>query len=168
MCNTAAHLVDRVLPEAPLRQWVLSVPFEMRLLLASRADALNALNRILRSDRQPARLHGVREARGGPPEPPGQTSGGSIGAGAEPSCFFDANLRYDPCGLVFQLQSADGNICLRIDRRNDGPGNDANTSWTLLDVRVGPLGQVCHTDDPAALCLAARACKPRRPRARPR
>jgi hypothetical protein len=27
MCNSAAFLVDHVLPEVPLRQWVLSVPF---------------------------------------------------------------------------------------------------------------------------------------------
>ncbi len=34
MCGTAAHLTDHVVPEVPLRQWVLSVPFELRLLLA--------------------------------------------------------------------------------------------------------------------------------------
>ena len=27
MADTAAHLVDRVLPEAPIRQYVLSLPF---------------------------------------------------------------------------------------------------------------------------------------------
>lgn len=27
MADTAAHLVDRVLPEVPIRQWVLSLPF---------------------------------------------------------------------------------------------------------------------------------------------
>ncbi|HKY39138.1 MAG TPA: transposase zinc-binding domain-containing protein, partial [Polyangiaceae bacterium] len=46
MCATAAHLTDRVLPDVPLRQWVLSVPFELRLLLAKRADALSAVGRI--------------------------------------------------------------------------------------------------------------------------
>jgi len=30
MADTAAHLVDRVLPEAPVRQWVLSLPFTLR------------------------------------------------------------------------------------------------------------------------------------------
>ena len=34
MCNTAAVVVDRVFPDIPVRQWVLSTPFEMRLLLA--------------------------------------------------------------------------------------------------------------------------------------
>jgi hypothetical protein len=38
MCATAAHLTDRVIPDVPLRQWVLSVPYELRLLLARNAD----------------------------------------------------------------------------------------------------------------------------------
>ena len=46
MCSTAAHLVDHVLPDVPVRQWVLSVPWELRLLLARRADAFGALIRL--------------------------------------------------------------------------------------------------------------------------
>jgi len=34
MADTAAHLVDRVFPEAPVRQWVLSLPFTLRCRLA--------------------------------------------------------------------------------------------------------------------------------------
>ena len=34
MADTAAHLVDEVLPRAPVRQWVLSFPYEMRYRLA--------------------------------------------------------------------------------------------------------------------------------------
>ena len=34
MADTAAHLVDRVLPRAPYRQWVLTVPKPLRLVLA--------------------------------------------------------------------------------------------------------------------------------------
>jgi hypothetical protein len=34
MADTAAHLVDRVLPVVPYRQWVLSLPIPVRLLLA--------------------------------------------------------------------------------------------------------------------------------------
>jgi hypothetical protein len=30
----AAHLVDHVLPAAPIRQWVLSLPFRLRYVLA--------------------------------------------------------------------------------------------------------------------------------------
>lgn len=46
MANVAAHLVDRVLPAVPVRQWVLSLPFELRQLAAFRADVLSALARI--------------------------------------------------------------------------------------------------------------------------
>jgi hypothetical protein len=34
MADTAAHLVDRVFPEVPVRQWVLSLPFALRYHLA--------------------------------------------------------------------------------------------------------------------------------------
>ena len=35
MAESAALLVDEVLPEQPMRQWVLSVPFQLRFLFAS-------------------------------------------------------------------------------------------------------------------------------------
>ncbi|MGH7284314.1 MAG: transposase, partial [Polyangiaceae bacterium] len=47
MANTAAHLVDRVLPSVPVRQWVLSLPFELRRLAAFDAKVLTAFVRIL-------------------------------------------------------------------------------------------------------------------------
>lgn len=40
MAETAALLVDEVLPRQPLRQWVLSVPFALRFLLATHPQAL--------------------------------------------------------------------------------------------------------------------------------
>ena len=46
MCNTAAHIVDRVLPAVPVRQWVLSLPFEIRRLAAFRSDVATAMGRI--------------------------------------------------------------------------------------------------------------------------
>ena len=39
--DTAAHLGDRVLPEAPVRQWVLSLPFALRYRLAWDARLVN-------------------------------------------------------------------------------------------------------------------------------
>ena len=36
MAESAALLVDEVLPHEPIRQWVLSFPFQLRFLLASR------------------------------------------------------------------------------------------------------------------------------------
>jgi plasmid stability protein len=46
MCNAAAHLVNHVFPEVPVRQYVLSAPFELRLLLARDAAAYGAVTRI--------------------------------------------------------------------------------------------------------------------------
>ena len=46
MCDLAARLVDRVVPCVPVRQWVLSLPFELRGLAAFRADVLRAFVRI--------------------------------------------------------------------------------------------------------------------------
>ncbi len=46
MANTAAFLVDRVLPNVPLRQYVLTMPDELRRLVAFRADVLTAIARI--------------------------------------------------------------------------------------------------------------------------
>ncbi len=41
MIETSAHLVDHVIPEVPVRQWVLSFPWPLRLLFASRPDVLS-------------------------------------------------------------------------------------------------------------------------------
>lgn len=46
MCNTAAFLVDCVLPNLPVRQWVLSLPWEVRSLTAAKPDVLAAIGRI--------------------------------------------------------------------------------------------------------------------------
>jgi hypothetical protein len=43
MADTAAHLVDRVLPEAPVRQWVLSLPHSLRYRLAYDGDLSSAV-----------------------------------------------------------------------------------------------------------------------------
>jgi hypothetical protein len=70
MCNGAAHLVDHVLPDVPVRQFVLSVPYELRLLLACRADAFGAVTRIFiqevfRWQRERAREAGLTNVRFG-------------------------------------------------------------------------------------------------------
>ena len=39
----AAHLVDHVFPEAPVRQWVLTFPFPLRFLFANNPQALTAV-----------------------------------------------------------------------------------------------------------------------------
>ena len=46
MADTAAHLCDEVLPHVPIRQWVLSLPFRIRYLLAYDAKLCAAVRRI--------------------------------------------------------------------------------------------------------------------------
>ena len=38
MSQTAAHLVDHVMPHVPVRQWVLSLPIPLRVLLAAQPE----------------------------------------------------------------------------------------------------------------------------------
>jgi len=60
MAQTAAHLVDHVIPPVPVRQWVISVPKRLRWFLAERSEAVAALTTIFVSEVE--RL--VREAAG--------------------------------------------------------------------------------------------------------
>jgi hypothetical protein len=46
MAETAAHLVDHVLPQVPVRQWVLSLPKRLRYFLHHRAELVNPVRRI--------------------------------------------------------------------------------------------------------------------------
>ena len=41
MIETSAHLIDHVIPDVPTRQWVLSFPWPLRFLYASRPDVLS-------------------------------------------------------------------------------------------------------------------------------
>jgi len=70
MCGSAAHLVDHVLPDVPLRQWVLTAPYEVRRVHALRPDALTAQNRffveeIARWQTQRAAAFGVKGGKTG-------------------------------------------------------------------------------------------------------
>ena len=70
MCAEAAHLVDRVLPDVPVRQWVITVPYALRLALAADARALTAVSRIAmdevtRSYRRRASAVGLDDAETG-------------------------------------------------------------------------------------------------------
>ena len=51
MSQTAAHLVDNVIPHVPVRQWVLSLPIPLRLLLAAQPElvthVLQVVQRVL-------------------------------------------------------------------------------------------------------------------------
>lgn len=62
MADTAAHLVDRVLPELPVRQWVLSLPWALRYRLAYDAPLVSEVlgvfvRAVFASLRRRARQH---------------------------------------------------------------------------------------------------------------
>ncbi len=64
MANTAADLVDHVLPIVPYRQWVLSLPRRVRFLLARDSDLLSQtlgvfLTKLFARQRRRARAHGI-------------------------------------------------------------------------------------------------------------
>ena len=47
MTQTVAHLVDHVIPRVPARQWVLSLPIPLRLLLASQPQLLTPVLQVV-------------------------------------------------------------------------------------------------------------------------
>ena len=47
MADSAVHLVDEVLPEKPIRQWVLSVPFQLRYLFATQPQVMSKVLAIV-------------------------------------------------------------------------------------------------------------------------
>ena len=70
MAERAAHLVDHVFPDVPVRQWVLSVPHRIRYVLAWHHDLCRRVARLLhraveRHLRGWARNQGLADPRGG-------------------------------------------------------------------------------------------------------
>jgi hypothetical protein len=69
MADTAAHLVERVLPEVPIRQWVLTLPYPLRLPCAWDAKLTSAVLRaflraLFAEQRRRAKwVHGVRKGQ---------------------------------------------------------------------------------------------------------
>jgi hypothetical protein len=47
MAQTAAHLIDRVIPHVPVRQWVLSLPIPLRLLLAAQPKLVTPVLQVV-------------------------------------------------------------------------------------------------------------------------
>ena len=47
MADTAAHLMDRVFPEVPVRQWVLSLPYTLRFRLGYDSKMVAGIHHIL-------------------------------------------------------------------------------------------------------------------------
>jgi Putative transposase len=69
MSETAAYLVDHVIPSVPVRQWVLSLPIALRVLLAAQPNLVTTVlqvvqSKIMRHLLQQANLKST-EAQGG-------------------------------------------------------------------------------------------------------
>ena len=47
MAQTAAHLVDHLIPRVSVRQWVLSFPIPLRILFAAHAQRLTPVLQII-------------------------------------------------------------------------------------------------------------------------
>ena len=47
MAQTAAHLVDHAIPHVPVRQWVLSLPIPLRLLLAAQPKLVTPVLQVV-------------------------------------------------------------------------------------------------------------------------
>jgi hypothetical protein len=69
MADIAAHLVDRVFPMVPVRQWVLSLPFALRYRMAYDARLTGDVLNVFIRARSPKRN---RLQEGKEPEPVGQ------------------------------------------------------------------------------------------------
>jgi len=70
MAATALHIVRKVLPDCPVRQWVLSVPFPIRRMLAADARLFGAVVKLFarvvdRYHVQRARAAGIESAKTG-------------------------------------------------------------------------------------------------------
>jgi len=69
MSQTAAHLVDHVIPHVPVRQWVLSLPIPLRVLLAAQPElvtpVLQVVQRVVRRHLLDAAELKVDEGHGG-------------------------------------------------------------------------------------------------------
>jgi hypothetical protein len=63
----AAQLVDRALPNVPVRQWVLSLPWELRAAAAMKPGVIGAMDRLFAQEiaRLTRRLAGVDGAQTG-------------------------------------------------------------------------------------------------------
>ena len=79
MCDEASTVTDRIFSNVPIRQWVMSLPFELRGLAALKPDVLTAMGRIFAEEiaRTTKRLAGVRGAETGAVSFP-QRFGGSL------------------------------------------------------------------------------------------
>jgi len=127
MAETAAHLVDPVFPEAPVRQWVLSVPFSLRYRLAYDSSLVRDVAQIFMCT-----VFSSIRRRTGIPSSNRKARCGAVGFTQR---FSDA-LFYDP---HIQLMSLDGvsieNSNGELALRRVGPPRDVEVSRVADRIR---------------------------------
>jgi len=163
MTDTAAHLVDRVLPRTPVRQWVLSFPHRVRFALARDARLLGEALRIFTRaifawQRRAARAAGVARAC-----PGAVTFVQRFGSALQLTPHFHTLV---PDG-VFLAPARDGQRAVFVPL---APPHDADVEWVaarvadrvdaLLRRRGGLASDADPPTDPLALALAAAARPP--------
>ena len=57
MSQTAAHLVDHVIPHVPVRQWVLSLPIPLRVLLAAQPQLVTPVLQVVHRSAANLNIH---------------------------------------------------------------------------------------------------------------
>jgi len=113
MSETAATQCDRVLPVVPYRQWVLSLPWELRLPVARDPSLLNAVSRVFFEEVR-AWLRGVA----------GEVPGARVEVAAVTYVQrFGGSLNLNP---HFHMLVADGVFVCRDDGSDAGVRRDAD------------------------------------------
>jgi hypothetical protein len=110
MAETAAHLVDRVLPRVPVRQWVLSLPFGLRYRLAHDRELTAEVLRVfvravfasLRRQSRPTR------------SVPGPAHGGAVTFVQRFGGALNLNVHFHPLVLDGAYQSSGDDRALRF------------------------------------------------------
>jgi hypothetical protein len=177
MADAAAHLLDRVLPPAPYRQWTLSVPWRLRPALARDRKLLSAaltcfVRAVFRWQRAQARALGVVGA-----------APGAVTAIQRFGSVLNLNVHFHtlvPDG-VFVADGAGGarfvplpaptdddvaEICARVARRiqrlvdgddgDDRDDDDDGTGALLADAARSPMGTLPFAMMPPPPALAKR------------
>jgi len=128
MADTAAHVVDHVLPLAPVRQWVLSLPFALRFAVVFDRELCRVvrsafIDTVLVELRRRALQQGVVDGRSGAVVAV-QRFGGSINLDVHSKCVFTVD--------VLRCPGCDGRRCtLRAGHRacSRGPEEQVDTVW---------------------------------------
>jgi hypothetical protein len=154
MAERAAHLVDHVFPEVPVRQWVLSLPYRLRYVLAwdhalCRAVAGVFVRAVLGALRRRARQNGVSGGRSGAVAII-QRFGAALNLNVHVHALVldGVYVHNGESGLCFHPAMAPGTNSRRSPRRDSGrvtPAGGAMTSTRMCVCRrvIGPSSNAC-------------------------